>query len=223
MKKEDERNKFSFIRFIPLVLMVGLFLFFVMNFGSISIEDIQNFTPSNYFLAAGIIILIYAIKSVSMFVSLSIIYISVSIIFPWYLAIIINLVGLAVCMSIPYFIGRFSATPFIEKIISKYPKAAKITEIEEENKWFFVFIIKILGFIPNEIGSLLLGTLKIKYRVYVTAAVLGKTPSMIATTLLGANITKPGTPEFKWSIIISVLVFIGIAIVYWKNKDRFKV
>lgn len=222
MKKTDEKTKLSFIRFVPLIVMLGLFLFFVMNFGSISIEDIQNYTPSNYFLAAGIIILIYAIKSISMFISLSIIYISVSIIFPWYLAIIINLIGLAVCMSIPYFIGRFSGTPFIEKIKDKYPKAGRIMEIEEENKWFFVFLIKMLGFIPNEIGSLLLGSLKIKYRIYLTAAVLGKTPSMIATTLLGANITKPGTPEFTWSIIISVLVFIGIAIVYWKNKDRFK-
>ena len=45
---------------------------------------------------------------------------------------------------------------------------------------------------------------------------------MIATTILGANINKPGTPEFKWSIGIALVIFIFIGIVYRLNKDKFK-
>lgn len=220
---EGKKSKSKFIRFIPLIIMIGLFLFFTINYGNISIEDILNFTPSNYFLTAALIILIYAVKSVSMFISLSILYISVGILFPGLWAITINLLGLFVCMSIPYWIGRFSGSALLEKVAEKYPKINNILEIEEDNEWILVFLIKILGFIPNEPSSLALGSIDIRYGSYITAAVLAKTPSMIATTLLGANINKPGTPEFTWSIIISIIIFIGIGLIYKKNKYRFKV
>lgn len=202
--------------------MIALFLFFTINYGAISIDDIQSFTPSNYFLAAAIVILIYGIKSISMFVSLTILYVSVGIIFPGSLAILINFIGLIVCMSIPYFIGRYSGSPLVEKVMSKYPKVGKLKEMKKDNEWFFVFIVKILGFIPNEISSLTLGALNIKYQTYIVASVLAKTPSMIAKTLLASNIDKAGTPEFTLYIIIGLVVFVAIAIVYWKNKDRFK-
>lgn len=218
---ENKRDKSKIIRFIPLIIMISLFLFFSLNYRNISTEDILNFTPSNYFLTAFVIILIYAVKSISMFISLSIIYISVVIIFPSFWAIAINIVGLTVCMTIPYFIGKFSGRGLLDKVASKYPKVKNIIEMKEDREWFFVFIIKILGFIPNEPSSLVFGSINTKYGTYVTAAVLAKTPSMIATTLLGSNINNPGTPEFKWSIIISIIIFIGIGIFYRKNKDKF--
>lgn len=203
--------------------MIVLFLFFRVNYGGISIEDILNYTPSNYFLTGAVIVLLYAIKSVSMFVSLSILYVSVGILFPGIWAIIVNLIGLFVCMSIPYFIGKFSGSAILEKLALKNPKINNIVKIEEANEWILVFLIKILGFIPNEPSSLAFGSINIKYKTYITAAILGKVPSMIATTLLGSNINKPGTPEFTWSIIIAIIIFIGIGIVYRKNKDRFKI
>lgn len=220
LKKPYKEKKFEILRYSPLLIMMGLFLFFTINYGSISMQDIINFTPSNYFLAAGIMVVIYGVKSVSMFVSLSILYVSAGIIFPEFWAIIINFIGLIVCMTIPYFIGRFSGRSLFDKLISKYPKVKKIDEIQSENEWFFVFIIKIMGFIPNEVSSLAFGTIKINYGVYIIASVLAKTPSMIATTLLGSNISKPGSPGFIRSIIIFIIVFVSIGIFYRKNRYR---
>lgn len=222
MKKQRQEIKNKIIRLLPLILMVIIFIFLTRKYKNISIDNILNFTPSNYFLAAGILIFIYGVKSVSMFISLSVLYISAGIIFPSFWAIIINLIGLIVCMTIPYFIGRYSGSDLFNKLASKYPKIDKTKQMEDENKWLLVFTIKILGFIPNEIGSLALGSMDIQYGTYITAAVLGKTPLMIAKTLLGSNFNKPRTPGFKWSIIVLIIVLLGIGIFYRKNRHKFR-
>lgn len=221
MKKEYKKFNFKIIRFIPLVIMLVSFIFFTINY-RISIQDILNFTPSNYILAGGVMILIYAVKSISMFVSLSILYISVGIIFPWYYAIIINFIGLFVSLLLPYFIGKFSGKSLFHKVASKYPKVHKINDIKEDKEWIFIFIIKFIGIIPNEVSSLTFGILNINFKTYITASVLAKTPAMIATTLLGANINEPGSPGFIISGIIAIIILVLVFRIYRKYKDDFK-
>lgn len=221
--KPIKKIKLSKILKYLLLIIVGiLFIFFALNYKKLSIEDILNFTPSNYLLAGIIIVFIFAIKSVFMILPLTVIYIGSSIIFPWYWAILVNLIGLFVCMTIPYYMGKLFGKNLVDKFISKYPKVTKINDIKSNNEWSFVLIIKMLGFIPNEVGSIILGSLNTRYKVFVIASVIAKSPGMIATTLLGANIDQPGTTGFKVSIIIAILVFIFIIYIYWKNKDIIK-
>lgn len=210
------------LRYLPLIIIGILFAFFALNYRVISVENILSFTPSNYFLIAIIIIFIFAIKSISMIIPLTVLYISSSIVFSWYWAIIVNFIGLFICMTIPYYIGKFSGKNLVDKLILKYPKVNKINDIKANNEWVFVFIVKILGIIPNEVSSMILGSLNTEYKIFIIASVLAKSPAMIATTLLGANINQSGTLGFKLSIIIAILVVIFIVFIYWKNRDALK-
>lgn len=222
LKSTKKTKLLENLRYLPLIIIGILFMFFALHYKKLSVEDILNFTPSNYFLAGIIMILIFAIKSVSMIIPLTVLYISSSILFSWYWAIIVNLIGLFVCMTIPYYIGKFSGKNLVDKLISKYPKVNKINNIKAKNEWIFVFIVKILGFIPNEISSIILGSLNTEYKTFAIASVIAKSPSMIATTLLGANINQPGTLGFKLSISIAILAFIFIVFIYWKNRHTIK-
>lgn len=222
MKQRKEMKLLEKLRYLPLIIIGILFIFFALHYKELSVEAILNFTPSNYFLAGIIMIFIFAIKSVSMIIPLTVLYISSSILFTWYWAIIVNLIGLFVCMTIPYYIGKFSGKDLVDKLISKYSKVNKINNIKANNEWILVFIVKILGFIPNEVSSIVLGSLNTEYKTFVISSVLAKSPSMIATTLLGANINKPGTPGFKLSIAIAIVAFIFIVFIYWKNRNTLK-
>lgn len=197
-------------------------LFFIFNFKELTVKDILNFTPSNYFIACLVMIFIFALKSIIMVIPLTVLYISSSVLFPGAWGIIVNLIGLIICMTIPYFIGKFSGKKLVDKLISKYPKINKINEIKSNNEWTFIFTVKVLGFIPNEVSSIILGSLDTKYRLFILSSVLAKTPSMIATTLLGANINKPGTSGFAVSIAIAILAFAFVAYMFWKNKNIIK-
>lgn len=222
MKKGNKEKFIETLRYLPLVIIVVLFIFFAFNYNKIGVKDILNFTPSNYLLAGVAVVAIFAIKSISMFLPLTVIYISSSIIFPWYWAIILNLIGLFVCMTIPYYIGRFSGTKLLDKLIIRYPKVNKINNFKTDNQWRFIFIVKILGFIPNDVSSLILGSLNTDYKIFIVASIIAKFPGMISTTLLGANINKPGTREFKVSIGIAIITLIFIIFMYGKNRDKIK-
>lgn len=122
-------------------------------------------------------------------------------------------------MTIPYFIGRFSGKDYVDKLIDKYPKVKKIDNIKGKNQWVFVFIVKILGFIPNDVSSIVLGSFNTNYKVFILSSVLAKTPMMLAKTLAGASINQSGSLGIIIGIIIAILVFIFTIYIYWKNKE----
>lgn len=121
-------------------------------------------------------------------------------------------------MTIPYYIGRFSGKGFVDKLISKYPKVNDINNIKANNEWIFVFVVKILGFIPNDVSSIVLGSLNINYKTYVISSVLAKTPMMLAKTLIGSSISQPETLDIKVAIIVSILVILFTIYFYWIYK-----
>lgn len=121
-------------------------------------------------------------------------------------------------MTIPYFIGRFSGKSFVDKLISKYPRVDDINNIKANNEWIFVFVVKILGFIPNDVSSIVLGSLNINYKTYVISSVLAKTPMMLAKTLIGSSISKPGTLDIKVAIIVSILVILFTIYFYFRYR-----
>lgn len=219
MKAMKKTKLLESLRYLPLIIMGIFFVYFLFNHRGLSVNAILSYTPSNYFLAGVIMISLFAIKSVSIVIPFTVLYVSSSIIFPWYWAIIINLIGLFVCMTIPYYIGKLSGKELVVKLMSKYPKINKINNIKAKKQWVFVFIVKILGFIPNDVSSIVLGSLNIDYKVFVISSVLAKTPMMLAKTLIGANINQPGNKGFTAAILISILVFIITMVIYWKNKD----
>lgn len=210
------------LRYLPLILMGIVFIYFALNYKEISVEDVLQYTPSNYFLAGGIVVFFFALKSISVVIPLTVLYISSSIIFPWWGAILVNTIGLFVTMTIPYYIGKLSGKDFVDKLISKYPKVNIINDIKAKNQWIFVFIIKILGFIPNDVSSIVLGSFNTDYKIFVISSVLAKAPMMIAKTLIGASISESGTLGIKVAIIIAILVFIFTIFIYFKNKDSLK-
>lgn len=216
--KESNGKSFNILKLLPILFMVLLFIVLKSHFKDVSIEDILNFTPSNLYLAAGIIILIFIIKSVAMFIPLTLIYIASSIIFPIFWAIVVNIVGLVFCMSIPFFIGKYSGGEFVEGLIDKYPKVKRIDNIKTNNQYMFVFISKMVGFIPNEISSLVLGSMAINYKKYLPAAVLAKTPAMLVKTLAGSNLNDPTSPMFIIYIILLAIIFILTSLVAWRYK-----
>lgn len=218
MSKSNKKS-LNILKLVPLILMVLSFIILSSKFKNLKIEDLLNFTPSNLYLAAGIIILIFSVKSVAMFIPLTFIYIASSIIFPIFWAIVVNIVGMFICMSIPYFIGKYSGEEFVEKLVSKYPKIKRIDNIKSNNQYIFVFITKIVGFIPNEVSSLVLGSIGIDYRKYVLAAILAKTPAMLAKTLVGTNLNDPSSPEFILSISILGIIFVATALLAWRYKE----
>src|SRR5699024_5115612 len=134
-------------------------------------------------------------------------------------AIIVNLFGLVVCMSLPYLIGKYSTSNLLDKVFNKYPKISRINDIKTDNEFLFALIVKLMGFIPNDISSLFLGSIKVSYIKFLIASILVRTPVMLFTTMTGLNVLNDEETRIR---IIGMVLLISITILYFLYR-KYKV
>ncbi len=209
MKNERFRNKILLIfRIIPILIMIALIVLITKNINTLTISEILNYVPSNYFLAVIVIWGLYIIKSLSIIFPLSLLCIASGIIFTPIYGIFVNIIGLFLTVSIPYLVGRFCGTDLFDKLSEKYEKINKINDLKNNNEYFLPYILRIIGILPCDIVSLALGSLKINYKKYVIGSIIGLMPRMIVNTLIGQTISNPSSKIF----IITTLSTISISL-----------
>lgn len=201
-------------RILPFLFLIGGIFLYISMGKNITIEQILEFTPKNYFLAIVSLLGMYALKSLSIVFPIAMLYIATGVIFHTYLAIIINIIGIAIALSIPYWIGHLSDSKMTSQLVRKYPKLQQINSLRQNSEYFFVFIIRIIGIIPMDVVSMFMGSNDISYRKYLIASILAMMPDLLAITFISASITNPRSPKFILSCIakfaitaISILVY----------------
>ncbi len=207
---EKKRDKLHDIRRIlniaAVVVWVGLVVLCFINRDRITIDSIMSYTPSNLFVAAVILLLLYALKSVSIVIYSGILYAVSGRLFPLPVAISVNILGAAVMVSIPYFIGRMSASEALERIKQKHPKAMKFFSNEKRDLTFLTFIIRQVGGLPMDAVSLYLGARKMRYSSYLGASVLGMLSKLILFAIMGDSLDDTSSPQFRISVILQLVI-----------------
>lgn len=186
----------------------------------LSVNTILRYTPQNTILAAGIILSFFALKSLTVVFPLSILYLTSGILFRPWAAVLISTTGLAITITIPYWIGRYSGKQTVQEICRKYPKAEQIAKYQETNTFFACFITRIVGFLPCDIMSLYFGACDTDYTVYLAAGVSGSLLSVITTTLLGAEISNPLSLPFITVLLCRIGVSAGAIVINRQLNQR---
>ena len=208
------------LRYFPFVIMLVMAIMCCVFWEDISVKNILGQVSENKPLVLAMVIAIYALKSISVVFPLSILYLSVGSLFSFVEALTINSCGLIVCLTIPYFVGRFSGEGFVSKIIAKYPKAKKIDNFKNTNQWVFSFLLKFVGIFPGDITSMLLGSMRVPYGVFLSGSLVGMFPSLITITSLGETITTPHTPGFLISLAAICLNAVISLFVYRRYQKK---
>lgn len=211
------------VQIAPLVMIGVCVLLYFRFFRGVTIEDILEFTPENLWLAALVMIGLFALKSLSMFFPMLILIAASGSIFPSYLsAIAVNSIGVAVMLLIPYAIGRFAEREFVEGLISKNKNADKLREIKSENELFIAYFLRVINILPCDLVSMFLGSTGFGLVKYLAGSFAGVLPGMIATTIIGANMNDPTSPAF-WIAVAAEVVFAAtstLAYYLYKKKNK---
>ena len=197
-------------------LVISLAAIAVWSFASgkeFSVEAVLSYTPSNIPAAIAFILALYAVKSIVFFLPLMVIQIAVGLYFPTWLAIIINIVGMAVELNIPYFIGRKLGFGSADKLFAKVPKIRNFVD-GEGNKWFISYILRAVNMLPMDLVSMYLGSIGFPYLVYFTGSMVGALFGIFAATFIGMSLTDPTSPLFIGSCVASCLIAGAAVIVY---------
>lgn len=207
------------LRIVPLVLVGILITWFVVKNGPATITILVERSTENPWLTIFSFMLLFLLKSVSFGLPFAVLYIGVGSVYPLGWALLVNVVGIVVNMQIPYFLGRYMGDSYVQRLIARYPTLYRFESFSKRSSLLFSFTIKFIGKIPHEITNTLLGSLKIPYISYIVGGILGLAPTMVATTMVGNNITEPGSPVFILSLIAIIILAI-ISLVLFRRFDK---
>lgn len=207
-------------RIMPLVLIILLAIIWYTDFRHLTIEDILSFTPGNPISAFLVLMVLFALKSLVIFFPVTILYLSVGALYPPHIALVINFAGIAVCVTIPYFMGRLSGQEIIDKIITKYPKSRRFISPDKSNSWMYSFLFRTVNVLPGDMRSIMLGAVGVPFKTYISSSLVAAIPYLVSVTFVGAHMDDPDSPAFITALVFTGFVTIASVVVFYFFKKR---
>ena len=170
------------------------------------VDIIINYSPQNLTLAAIFLLLAYALKSVTVIFPISALQIASGLLFKPIAAFFINLCGLMITLTFPYWIGRKTGADVMERLLKKRPVLTKITDRQKSSPIFLSYFLRVIGCLPGDLVSLYLGACQISYPQFLLGGMLGSGLHLVAFTFLGSAISDPQSPQFCASLVLTLVV-----------------
>lgn len=207
---------------IVFAFWLVIILICLINRDKITVDAIVNFTPGNKWAAVLVIWLLFAFKSITVVVYGGPIYAASGIMFSLPVAIIVNTVGTALMVSIPFFIGKKAGNGTINKIVEKNPKLEVLRSVPNKNELFISFFVRLLGILPSDLVSMYLGASGINYGKYILGSLIGLFPAVISFSVMGMSANDVTSPEFIISAAFEIGLMIFSIVMYfvWRRKSK---
>ena len=208
------------IQLAPVLMIALMAVIYFTALKDLTFEQILNYTPTAPLAAAAVILLMYALKSLSYFFPMLLIAAAAGAVLPRYAAIPVNLLGIVIMASIPYAVGKYAEGEVVDKLAAKHEKISIVREYSTKHQRFGAFFLRIVSCLPYDIVSLVMGSLRFNYKDYIIGSFLGTAPGIILTTFMGSAITEPLSPEFIICAVIEVIIAVSSAVAYRIHRKK---
>lgn len=203
----------------PLLIMLALAIVYLFNMDKLTVEEIIDFTPDSTVLFILVMVALFALKSISVLMPNPVLMAVLGKVLNVPLALTVSVVGYAVCVSIPYFIGRYSGAEKAEELRQKYKGLHYLDNVQKERPFFTNLLTRQLIFLPCDVISLYMGSMRTKYLPYLCGSVIGYFPNIFIYVVFGNELKQPGSPLLIGSVIFSI-VLSATAITYYVVSVR---
>lgn len=176
--------------------------------------DVRAIVDSSANLAAAVasILGVYLVKSLTFVVPASIVYIAVGMAFDPLTAVLINVCGIFLEVTVTYVAGIFLGGNYVLAKLENTKYGEKLLKMQSKNKVSMLIAIRFLPVFPIDIVSLLLGAMKTNYLQYIFVSLIGILPRVILFTLLGDGIYE-FIPMDK--LMAVAVVAVPVALIAW--------
>ena len=219
--KHIKKKTFLWIGLGVLLLPVLIVLFYTLTkvITGLTPDDIFAFAGGNVFVEAGIVLLIYAVKSVLFFIPIAFCYILTGNLFPPLYSILLNILGVSLTLTLTFFLGKKLGKNFVEKIVRRSKKVKKFMEDTEKNN-VTLFALRASNIFPVELISLVCGCTGYGYWSFLGLSLIAMVPTLIPFSIMGEALQNPMSKEFWIPFIIAILMMVGSLIFYKiRHKD----
>lgn len=184
----------------------------------LSVDSIVAYSPHSVLLAILLMLLLFALKSVSFVLYCGIFYAASGVLFPLPLALAVNVLGTAVMALFPYFLGRALGTEAVDEILQKHPRVRRLRDMREGNDFLFVLLVR-ASRLSFDVVSLFMGAIGVPFKKFLPASVLGMLVPIVTYPLIGMSVSDPHSPMFRLSILAEV-VLAAAAVTIWQLYQR---
>lgn len=224
LNESDEKvsKRIRKIQIVAIVCFVlAIIVILLTRSGNFSVDSITENAQGNPRKSILSLLLLFAIKSLTIVIPLPSLYVASGILFSPIKAVIISYLGLSITLTIPFVLGRWSGAEEMEYIKKKYQRIDKVIEMQKRNEFLANFVIRLIGWFPCDVLSFYFGACKTNYLKYITSSLLGCSIGVITNTILGDVILNP----LSWQFIVLLLIKIAIsasviAITHHVNKEK---
>ncbi|MGI6249083.1 MAG: TVP38/TMEM64 family protein [Acutalibacteraceae bacterium] len=224
MKIKDENLLIEYLLVaLRVVLAAALFILAVTNYHRLTHLDVRAVVAaaSGLGVAIGAVLGIYLVKGLVFIVPASIVYIYTGMAFNTPLALLINLAGIMLEVTVTFWLGRFLGGAFVEKKIRGKKWAEKLMNAKEKNKLSFLFAVRALPTFPIDFVSLFLGASGMGFLPYFLISVIGIMPRVALFTVLGDGLYDYIPMEFLVGIAVaSIPTALFIWLFFYIKKKR---
>ncbi len=176
-------------------------------------------------ISALLIIVNYALKALIPWFPISCICVVSGVLFKWYWAILINIIGLSILYAMKFYWGRYFGAGNAEKIISHYGNAKNFIDSGDVGSNVVLFTLRLSPLIPVNSVSALYGTTDITFWKFWVVSIVGFSYKLFSYTIIGRNVFNPASASFIVPFII-LLLFSGFVLLVLSGaltvKGRFK-
>ncbi len=175
-------------------------------------------------LAVFIILLNYLLKGVIPWFPISCICVASAVIFKWYEALLINLVGISLLFMLKFYRGKTHGGGNAEKILRRYDRAQKLVEEGKHGSGIVLFFTRLLPSIPINAVSCLYGTTDMPVWKFVLISDLGILYKLATYIIIGRNVFDPASASFVVPfiphILLSGIIFLSLGGVIDEIKKK---
>ena len=203
------------------LIWVGIIVICFLHRKELSAEEIARYTPGNPWLAGIVMLALFALKSLSIVIYSGVLYAANGILFPLPVAILLNLIGTVIMVTVPYQIGRRTGASAVDDIRAKYPKTEAIHSLRAKNDFLFSFLVRMVR-LPSDVASLYMGAVHVEYKKYLLGSLLGMLPHTITYPIMGMSIQDIRSPQFIISLCAEIAYILVTSAVYtlYRKKNK---
>lgn len=166
-------------------------------------------------VAVIIILINYVLKAILPWFPVSCICVASAVIFKWYDALVINLIGLSILFTLKFLWGRRFGGGNAEKLLMKYDSAHRLVEESKLGSGVVLFFTRLLPSIPLNSVSCIYGTTDMALWKFVLISDLGVLYKVISYIIIGRNVFDPASASFIVPfiplILFSGMIFLSLS------------
>lgn len=213
---------------LPLLLRIGvlavIFVAVALNYDRLVNLDVRALVAAapGEALAVAVAVGIFGLKGLTFVIPAMLVYVSVGMAFNTATAVLISLAGIALEVTVTYWLGRALGGEYVTKLLKKVKGGDKILGMKNTSKFSTVFVVRLIA-LPIDFSSLFFGSMKTPFFRCVLFSVLGIAPRVVAFTLLGDSVYEYiPMPLIVKAVLVLVPIAAAAFIVRWLVSPKKK-